>query len=137
MSIRRLIRADYAKAFGHHMGGDGSKTSGNICDVILTPTTSVTSPLYSRFMSMNDLGGGHENDHHDLAGMPELDYHVTAVNMAGCPAMSVPVGTSTNQYKHKMPIGLQLIAWQRQEPKIFRAAKFLEQESNFEYLAPN
>lgn len=133
-SIRRMIRGDYAKAFGvkDSSVSSYSSSSGALpCDVLLTPTTSVTSPLHSRFTTMNDLGGGHEDDHDDLAGMPEMDYHVTGINIAGVPAISVPVGLSNNQYGHEMPIGLHLVAWEQQEHKLFRAAKFLEQESNF------
>jgi len=136
LSVRRMIRGDYANAFGAKDSSVTPSSSGAPpCDVLLTPTTSVTSPLHSRFTTMADLGDGHEEDHHDLAGMPEVDYHVTGINIAGVPAISVPVGMSNDQYGHDMPIGLHLVAWEQQESKLFRAAKFLEQESNFQHWA--
>jgi len=138
LSVRRLIRGDYADVFGQYHHGNGkagvSATKQTPpCDVMLTPTTSVTSPLHSRYITMADLGSGHEHDHKELTGMPEIDYHVTAINIAGVPAISVPVTTSKNQHGHHMPVGMQLVAWDTQENKLIRAAKFLEQESNFEY----
>lgn len=130
LALRRLIHDDYARVFGKRV----SRTKAQTCDVMLTPTTSCTSQLYSRFMTMSDLGSGKDQDHHDLAGVPEMDYHVTAINMAGVPAISVPVGMSNDQYGYKVPIGMQLIAYQKQENVLLKAAKFLEQESNFEYF---
>jgi len=140
LSLRRMIRGDYAKAFGAKDSTVSSftPTSGPLpCDLLLTPTTSVTSPLHSSFTAMADLDGAEEQDPHDLAGMPEVDYHVTGINIAGVPAISVPVGLSNNQHGHELPIGLHLVAWEQEENKLFRAAKFLEQESNFQHWVEN
>jgi len=129
MQMRRLIHDDYAKVFGQHP----SSPHQPLCDVMLTPTTSVTSQLYSCFKTLSDLGSGREGEHKDLAGVPEMDYHVTAINLAGVPAVSVPTGMSLDAHGNEMPVGLQVIGGKMQEGKVLRAAKVLEQESNFQY----
>ncbi len=51
------------------------------------------------------------------------DIYTVAVNLAGLPAISVPVGTDSNG----LPIGMQLIADCFQEKKMIRAAYAYEQ----------
>ena len=128
MQTRRLIHDDFAKVFGQH-----PSSPHPLCDVMLTPTTSVTSQLYSRFKTLSDVGSGREGEHKNLVGVPEMDYHVTAINLAGVPAVSVPTGMSLDGHGNEMPVGLQVIGGKMQEGKVLRAAKVLEQESNFQY----
>jgi len=128
MQMRRNIHDDFAKVFGAH-----PQSPEIHCDVMLTPTTSVTSPLHSRFKTLSDLGSGREGEHSDLTGVPEMDYHVTAINLAGVPAVSVPTGMSRDMHGNMMPVGMQVVGWKMQEAKVLRAAKVLEQESNFQY----
>jgi len=93
----------------------------------------VSLPLHSRFKTLSDLGSGREGEHSDLTGVPEMDYHVTAINLAGVPAVSVPTGMSRDMHGNMMPVGMQVVGWKMQEAKVLRAAKVLEQESNFQY----
>ena len=50
------------------------------------------------------------------------------VNMAGLPAMSLPVGFS----KSKMPIGMHVIAPWFEEKEIYRLASFIEEKLNLD-----
>lgn len=62
------------------------------------------------------------------------DICTVPVNIAGLPAISVPVGVDNNG----MPIGMQLIGNKFEEEKILNAAYTLEQEIKFrENYKPN
>ncbi len=50
------------------------------------------------------------------------------VNMAGLPAMSLPIGFSTDH----LPIGMQIIAAPFKEAKIYQLASFIEKELNLD-----
>jgi aspartyl-tRNA(Asn)/glutamyl-tRNA(Gln) amidotransferase subunit A len=95
-AVRGLITRDFATVFG-----DG-------VDVLFTPTTptpafpigSISDP-YEMYLS---------------------DIFTATSNLAGVPAMSMPIGRSGG-----LPVGGQLIADHFQEPKMFRVAYALEQ----------
>ena len=102
--VRRLVREDFIKAFEK-------------CDVILTPTTP--TPAFA-------IGDKTMND--DPVNMYLNDIFTVTANLAGLPAMSLPIGLS----KEGLPLGLQLIGRAFDEATIFKTAYALEQDAKFE-----
>lgn len=101
--VRRLIRDDFRKAFEK-------------CDVILTPTTPTPAfPIGDKSMQENPLT------------MWLNDVFTVSVNLAGLPAMSLPVGLSESG----LPLGLQLIGKAFDEGTIFKTASALEEDAAF------
>lgn len=93
--VRTLIRRDFEQAFAH-------------VDVIATPTApEVAFALNSR------------SD--DPMKMYLSDICTVTANLAGLPALSVPVGFSAG-----LPIGLQLIGPAFSEPELLRAGRMVE-----------
>ena len=96
-SVRGLVSGDFATVFG---GG---------VDVLFTPTSpTVAFPLGARVQ--------------DPLHMYLADVFTVTANLAGLPAISVPLGTSDG-----LPVGGQLIAPQWGETTLFRAAFALEE----------
>ena len=96
-SVRGLVSGDFASVFG---GG---------VDVLFTPTSpTVAFPLGVRVQ--------------DPLQMYLADVFTVTANLAGLPAISVPLGTSDG-----LPVGGQLIAPQWGETTLFRAAFALEE----------
>ena len=96
-SVRGLVSGDFASVFG-----DG-------VDVLFTPTSpTVAFPLGARVQ--------------DPLQMYLADVFTVTANLAGLPAISVPLGTSDG-----LPVGGQLIAPQWGETTLFRAAFALEE----------
>lgn len=95
-AVRALITHDFSSVFG------------NGVDVLLTPTTPTTAfPI------------GSVTDPYD---MYLSDIFTVTANLAGVPALSMPIGRAGS-----LPVGGQLIADHFAEPKIFRVAYALEQ----------
>ena len=107
LRVRRLIANDFQNVFDEGV------------DVLLTPATVATAPRYSNFISKSNE-----------AQCIQHDVYTQPANLAGVPAVSVPVSSS----KNNLPISLQLIANIFREDVLLRAAKFLEAESNFSNL---
>jgi aspartyl-tRNA(Asn)/glutamyl-tRNA(Gln) amidotransferase subunit A len=97
--IRTLIKEDFEKAF-------------EIVDAIFTPT-SPTPPFKL----------GERID--DPLKMYLSDIFTVSVNLAGLPAISIPVGKVKN-----LPVGLQIIGKPFEEEKIFEIAKIYELSTN-------
>jgi aspartyl-tRNA(Asn)/glutamyl-tRNA(Gln) amidotransferase subunit A len=96
-SVRGLVSGDFATVFG---GG---------VDVLFTPTSpTVAFPLGARAQ--------------DPLQMYLADVFTVTANLAGLPAISVPLGASDG-----LPVGGQLIAPQWGETTLFRAAFALEE----------
>ena len=97
--VRRLIKNDFDSAFQK-------------VDVILTPTTPTTA-----------FKIGEKSN--DPLQMYLSDIYTTSANLAGIPGISIPIGKdSTN-----LPIGLQLLANQFEEEKLFQFANILLNEN--------
>ena len=62
----------------------------------------------------------------------EADVFTQAVNLAGLPAVSVPVALSEGE--EGMPIGLQLIGQPFHEESILKVAKWIENHAQFPHL---
>lgn len=97
LDLQKLIRNDYVESF---------KT----VDAILTPTAPTTAFTVA------------ESKTFDPITMYLQDIFTVPVNLAGLPALSVPVGVSSNG----LPIGLHLIGRHFDEETIFKAAYVLE-----------
>ena len=104
--MRRLIHNDFLEAFKQ-------------CDVILTPTSPITAfPIGDESMLQNPIN------------MYLNDVFTVSVNLAGLPAMSLPVGLSDNG----LPYGMQLIGKPFDEETIFSVAAKLEADAKFERI---
>ncbi len=101
--VRRLIKNDFDNAFQK-------------CDVILTPTSPVEPfAIGDTKMLENPIN------------MYLNDIFTVSVNLAGLPAMSLPIGLSHNG----LPLGMQLIGRAFDEATIFKTAYHLERGANF------
>lgn len=102
--MRRLIHDDFVNAFKK-------------CDVILTPTSPVTAfPI------------GDENMKNNPINMYLNDVFTVSVNLAGLPAISLPVGLS----KDGLPYGMQVIGKAFDEGTVFSVADKIETDAKFE-----
>lgn len=104
--VRRLIRDDFMRAFKR-------------CDVILTPTAP-SAAFAIGDKSMTD----------DPINMWLNDVFTVSVNLAGLPAMSLPIGLSGDG----LPLGLQVIGRAFDEETVFKTAAVIEKEAKFERL---
>jgi aspartyl-tRNA(Asn)/glutamyl-tRNA(Gln) amidotransferase subunit A len=95
-TVRALIAQDFQRAFGRGV------------DLLLTPTTP-TPPFKA----------GEKTD--DPVQMYLADIFVCPVNLAGLPALSLPVGRDGG-----LPIGAQLIAPDFEEARMLAVARALE-----------
>lgn len=101
--VRRLIKNDFDEAFKQ-------------CDVILTPTSPI-EPFAIGDKKMNE----------NPINMYLNDVFTVSVNLAGLPAMSLPIGLS----RAGLPFGVQLIGRAFDEGTIFKTAYQLERGANF------
>ena len=101
--VRRLIKQDFDEAFKK-------------CDLILAPTSPV---------SAFEIGDQSMND--NPINMYLNDVFTVSVNLAGLPALSMPIGLDSKG----LPLGMQLIGKAFDEETIFKAAYGLEQDVNF------
>ncbi|MFC2075221.1 Asp-tRNA(Asn)/Glu-tRNA(Gln) amidotransferase subunit GatA [Bdellovibrionota bacterium] len=104
--VRTLITEDFKRAFEQ-------------VDVIVTPTTP--TPAFK-------LGEKVE----DPLQMYLSDIYTISVNLAGLPAMSLPCGFVDDH----LPIGMQLIAGQMQEEKIFAIGSAYQSVTDFHRRVP-
>lgn len=102
--VRRLIYNDFNEAFKE-------------CDIILAPTSPITAfPIGDESMSKDPLN------------MYFNDIFTVSANLAGLPALSLPIGLSSDG----LPLGMQLIGKPFEESVIFRAASKIEEDAKFE-----
>ena len=94
--VRRLIKKDFDEAFA-------------TVDLIFMPTTPTTA--FKLGEKINDPLQMYLND-----------IFTTSVNLAGIPAISLPVGSDDSG----LPIGLQILANQFEEEKLFQLARAIE-----------
>ena len=101
LQMRRVVTEDFLKAFAQ-------------VDALIAPTCPNTA---------FDLGAKTE----DPLAMYLTDIATISANLAGIPGMSVPAGFD----KDGMPIGLQILAPQLQESKLFNAAHKFERANDY------
>lgn len=104
--VRSAIRQDFKQAFTH-------------VDLLAMPTHSV--PAFTV--------GQYDND---KLAMDLQDYFTCPVNLAGIPALSLPIGFTTD----KKPIGMQLIGPHCAEELIFKNAYAYEQQHSWHTMHP-
>ena len=101
--VRRLIKNDFDSAFQK-------------CDVILTPTSPIEPfAIGDKKMLENPIN------------MYLNDVFTVSVNLAGLPAMSLPIGLS----KNGLPLVMHLIGKAFDEETVFKTAYQLERGANF------
>jgi aspartyl-tRNA(Asn)/glutamyl-tRNA(Gln) amidotransferase subunit A len=98
--VRHLIKDEFNEIFKE-------------CDLILAPVAPTTAPAFGAFATSLE--------------MYLSDIYTISVNLAGLPAISVPVAKDANG----MPIGLQLIAKSFDEQTLFDGAISLEKSVNY------
>ncbi|KAK7868350.1 hypothetical protein R5R35_013644 [Gryllus longicercus] len=110
LKVRRLIVNDFERVW----------SSG--VDVLLTPTTLSDAPQYKDFIRL-------ENQQQCVM----QDYCTQPVNLAGCPAVSVPIKLS----KNGLPISLQLIGKFSDDRMLLSVGRFIEDAVKFPRLNLN
>ncbi|WP_418180787.1 Asp-tRNA(Asn)/Glu-tRNA(Gln) amidotransferase subunit GatA [Aliarcobacter lanthieri] len=98
--VRSLIKAEFDKIFEN-------------ADLILSPVAPTTAPKFGAYNSALD--------------MYLTDLYTISVNLAGLPAISLPVAKD----KENLPIGLQLIANSFEEQTLFDGALSMEKAVNY------
>jgi aspartyl-tRNA(Asn)/glutamyl-tRNA(Gln) amidotransferase subunit A len=106
LKVRRLIRADFDKAFGG-------------CDVIMGPTTPTAA--FKLGEKANDPLAMYLSDIYTISG-----------NLAGIPGVSVPCGFTAAG----LPIGLQIQAAPFEEEKLLRVARMVERAADWHIRRP-
>lgn len=109
LKLRRLISDDFKAVFN----GD------NAVDLLLTPTTLMDAPLYDDFSSK-----------HNRDQCAFQDYCTQPANMAGIPAVSIPIRLSQNN----LPLSLQLMGPCLSEELMMNVAKKIESIVQFPTL---
>uniref|UniRef100_A0AC35TMG2 Glutamyl-tRNA(Gln) amidotransferase subunit A, mitochondrial n=1 Tax=Rhabditophanes sp. KR3021 TaxID=114890 RepID=A0AC35TMG2_9BILA len=98
LKIRRMIFQDFQNVFA------------NECDLLLTPVTSSTSPLKSAYLK-------------DKVNQERMDdYYTQGANMAGVPAISIPISKAAN----RLPLSVQLMAGFGKDDLLLHVAEVLE-----------
>ncbi|XP_038219397.1 glutamyl-tRNA(Gln) amidotransferase subunit A, mitochondrial [Zerene cesonia] len=108
LKLRRLIANDFKTVFGE-----------NGVDLLLTPTTLSDAPLYKDFVAKNNR---------DQCAFQ--DYCTQPANMAGIPAVSIPIRLS----EKNLPLSLQLMGPALSEELLLNVAKKIESLVNFPTL---
>lgn len=109
LKLRRLIANDFNNIFS----GDDR------VDMLLTPTTLTDAPLYGDFVSK-----------HNRDQCAFQDYCTQPANMAGIPAVSIPICLS----KNKLPLSLQLMGPSMSEELLLNVARKIESVVKFPNL---
>lgn len=107
MKMRRLIAQDFDVLWNNNI------------DLLLTPTTLTEAPCYNEFIQL-------DNQTQCLI----QDYCTQPANMAGLPAINVPIKLSRNG----LPLSLQLMAPLFHEKRLLTVAKKIEQSVQFSKL---
>lgn len=128
---RRILLGTYALSVGHYdayyetaervrrqVDREHQQVLSTV-DVLLCPTTP-TLPF--------EIG----EKAHDPIAMYQSDLLTVAVNLAGLPALSLPVGFSANE----LPIGAQIIANRFRESQLLSIAKQYQQETDYHQRKP-
>lgn len=106
LKVRRLISNDFLHAWEN-------------VQMLLTPTTLTTAPLYRDFI---------QKTNRDQCALQ--DYCTQPANMAGIPAVSIPIKLS----KEGLPISLQLMGRNLSEPMLLAVAKYIENIVRFPHF---
>ena len=105
--IKKLIKNDFLKVFDQ-------------IDLLVTPVCFHDTPTYKEYIENAKI-------------FDEKDFFTACVNIAGMPAITIPVCLSLNK---KLPVGIQIIAKNNNEQLLLNAANFFIKNNlnNFSYL---
>ncbi len=106
LKLRRLIANDFERAFAD-------------CDVLMGPTTPTTAFVL-----------GEKSD--DPVAMYLNDIYTIPVNLAGLPAISIPVGFD----EYQLPVGLQIIGQYFDEARLLNVAHQYQQATDWHVRIP-
>jgi len=132
---RRIMVGTYALSSGYydayylkaqqlrHLISDDFKKAYEKVDVIMAPATPETA-----------FNIGEKTD--DPISMYLSDIYTIAVNLAGIPAMSIPVGFAENGDGQKMPVGLQIMGNHFEEAKLLNVAHQYQQQTDWHTQMP-
>ncbi|KAH8419233.1 hypothetical protein KR222_011242, partial [Zaprionus bogoriensis] len=109
LRVRRLIAQDFARVFQAQAAEDR-------VDILLTPTTLSDAPLYKDFVTLSNR---------DQCAVQ--DFCTQPANMAGIPAVSIPIRLSTAG----LPLSLQLMSNSRNEQLLLTVARWIEAQVEF------
>ncbi|XP_037946021.1 glutamyl-tRNA(Gln) amidotransferase subunit A, mitochondrial [Teleopsis dalmanni] len=112
LRVRRLIAEDFKNVFQ-------PVDIANQVDILLTPTTLTEAPLYKDFIQQTNR---------DQCAVQ--DFCTQPANMAGIPAISLPIRLSSNG----LPISLQLMSRSLGEELLFKVARWIEAQVQFDCL---
>ncbi|KAH8310844.1 hypothetical protein KR044_003206, partial [Drosophila immigrans] len=112
LRVRRLIAEDFIKVFEAQQDADK-------VDILLTPTTLSDAPLYKDFITLSNR---------DQCAVQ--DFCTQPANMAGIPAVSIPVRLS----KAGLPLSLQLMSNSFNEQLLLTVARWIEAQVGFDCL---
>lgn len=112
LRVRRLIAEDFLRVF--EAQADCDKV-----DILLTPTTLSDAPHYKDFIAQSNR---------DQCAVQ--DYCTQPANMAGIPAISIPVRLS----KGGLPLSLQLMSNSFNEQLLLTVARWIEAQVGFDCL---
>lgn len=110
LRVRRLIAEDFHQVFV-------KAAPEERVDLLLTPTTLSEAPLYKDFAAVSNR---------DQCAVQ--DYCTQPANMAGIPAVSIPIRLSSQG----MPIGLQLMSNTLNEELLLTVASWIEAQVEFD-----
>ena len=132
---RRIMVGAYALSSGYydayylkaqqlrHLISDDFKKAYEKVDVIMAPATPDTA-----------FNIGEKSD--DPIAMYLSDIYTIAVNLAGIPAMSIPVGFANNGSNESMPVGMQIMGNYFEEAKLLNVAHKYQQVTDWHTRLP-
>ncbi len=132
---RRIMVGTYALSSGYydayylkaqqlrHLISDDFKKAYEKVDVIMAPATPETA-----------FNIGEKTD--DPISMYLSDIYTIAANLAGIPAMSIPVGFANNAAGKNMPVGMQIIGNHFEEAKLLNVAHQYQQKTDWHKQLP-
>jgi aspartyl-tRNA(Asn)/glutamyl-tRNA(Gln) amidotransferase subunit A len=132
---RRIMVGAYALSSGYydayylkaqqlrHLISDDFKKAYQKVDVIMAPVTPETA-----------FNIGEKTD--DPISMYLSDIFTIAVNLAGIPAMSIPVGFANTSSGKSMPVGMQIMGNYFEEAKLLNVAHQYQQKTDWHKQMP-
>ncbi|MCG6939612.1 MAG: Asp-tRNA(Asn)/Glu-tRNA(Gln) amidotransferase subunit GatA [Gammaproteobacteria bacterium] len=132
---RRIMVGTYALSSGYydayylkaqqlrHLISDDFKKAYQQVDVIMAPATPETA-----------FNLGAKSD--DPVAMYLSDIYTIAVNLAGIPAMSIPVGFANSNSGKSMPVGMQIMGNYFKEAKLLNVAHMYQQQTDWHTRLP-
>ena len=132
---RRIMVGAYALSSGYydayylkaqqlrHLISDDFKKAYEKVDVIMAPATPGTA-----------FNIGEKTD--DPISMYLSDIFTIAVNLAGIPAISIPVGFATTSSGESMPVGMQIMGNYFEEAKLLNVAHQYQQQTDWHKQMP-